>query len=727
MMRSLRLGSTVIVAAALLSCGGDDLVLPSEGEPAAINILHGDEQSGRVGEALADSLVVEVLDIGDRPVPGATVVIELAGGTAEPDTVTTDQLGLASAQITLGNLVGATTGAARVIEPVTVDTVQASFTVTAVASTANGLAGVSGDAQTGAVGTQLAEPLVVEVTDAFGNPIGGVTITWSAEGGGSVSAPSTVTDTEGRTSVTRTLGPAAGPQTTLASAEGLAGSPVVFNHTAIAGSASGVVIVSGNGQTAAPGATLPEPLVVQVVDEGANPVVGAAVTWVVTAGGGTLDPATGPTDESGRASTTWTLGSSAGANTAQAIVSGVGQAVFTATAAVGTPSVIQIVSGNGQSGEAGTALDAQLVVQVLDDADNPVSGAAVSWSIESGGGSISPASGPTDAQGRAAAAWTLGPATGTQRVRATAAGAGTVRFEATATAGAAAVLGIRREPSPGVVVGVPFNRQPEIQVRDASGNPVQIPNVTITAALASGAGQLGGTRTATTGSNGRAAFENLEITGAVGPHTLIFAAPGLQSATSDPFTVNPASTNTSITSDTPDPSAPGQAVTVSFEVTSPGGTPSGTVQVTASGGSENCSASVSAGQCQITLAAEGSRTLTATYQGSTTFLSSSDDASHNVVMPDQPPVAQNDNYSVTRGVPLTVPAADGVLANDSDPDGDSMTASLVSGPANGTLSLNSDGSFVYTSSPDFFGSVTFTYQVSAGGATDTATVTIIVT
>jgi hypothetical protein len=726
-MRSLRFGSTVLVAAALLSCGGDDLVLPSEGEPAAINILQGNDQSGRVGEALADSLVVEVLDGTDMPVPGATVVVELGAGSAQPDTLTTNAEGLGSAQITLGDQVGETAGTARVIAPETPVVVQATFTVTAVASDAHGLAAVSGDAQTGAVGTALADPLVVQVTDHLGNPIEGITITWTAEGGGSVSAPSTVTDAEGFASVTRTLGPAAGPQTTLASNDLLAGSPVVFNHTATAGSASGVLIVSGDGQIATPGATLPLPLVVQVVDEASNPVVGAAVTWVVTAGGGTIDPATGPTDANGQASTTWTLGSTAGANTVQAIVSGVGQAQFTATAAAGTPSVIRIVSGNGQSGAAGTALDAQLVVQVLDDADNPVTGATVNWSIESGGGAISPGSAQTDAQGRAAAAWTLGPATGTQRARASVSGAGTARFEATATAGAAAVLGIRRQPSLEVVAGVPFNRQPEIQIRDASGNPVQTPGVTITAAIASGPGQLGGTRTATTGPNGRAAFDNLEITGAVGAHTLIFAAPGLQSVTSTSFTVGPANTTTRITSDTPDPSAPGEAVTVTFEVTSPGGTPPGTVEVTAAGGSESCSASVSAGQCQLTLTAEGNRALTATYQGSTTFLSSSGNTSHNVVTPDRPPTAQNDNYSVTRGVPLSVDAADGVLANDSDPDGDNMTASLISGPANGTLDFNSDGSFVYTSSPTFFGSVTFTYQVSAGGQTDTATVTIIVT
>ena len=124
-----------------------------------------------------------------------------------------------------------------------------------------------------------------------------------------------------------------------------------------------------------------------------------------------------------------------------------------------------------------------------------------------------------------------------------------------------------------------------------------------------------------------------------------------------------------------------------FEVASPGGTPTGTVRVTASGGSETCSADVSVGRCTITLNADGNRTLTASFQGGTLFESSSDTESHQVITPDQPPTAQNDNYGATAGVPLTVGAGQGVLANDSDPDGDSMTASLVSGPSSGTLDL----------------------------------------
>ena len=55
-----------------------------------------------------------------------------------------------------------------------------------------------------------------------------------------------------------------------------------------------------------------------------------------------------------------------------------------------------------------------------------------------------------------------------------------------------------------------------------------------------------------------------------------------------------------------------------------------------------------------------------------------------------------------------------MLANDTDADGDPLTATLVSGPANGTLTLNADGSFVYTPNANFNGTDTFTYSVSDG-------------
>jgi VCBS repeat-containing protein len=91
-----------------------------------------------------------------------------------------------------------------------------------------------------------------------------------------------------------------------------------------------------------------------------------------------------------------------------------------------------------------------------------------------------------------------------------------------------------------------------------------------------------------------------------------------------------------------------------------------------------------------------------------------------------PPVAVDDAYATDEDVTLSV-AAPGVLANDSDADGDPLTAVLMSGPVNGTLGLNADGSFDYTPNADFNGSDSFTYVANDGQAdSNSATVTITV-
>ena len=78
-----------------------------------------------------------------------------------------------------------------------------------------------------------------------------------------------------------------------------------------------------------------------------------------------------------------------------------------------------------------------------------------------------------------------------------------------------------------------------------------------------------------------------------------------------------------------------------------------------------------------------------------------------------PPVANNDAYSTNVNTPLTVPAP-GVLANDTDPQGASLTALLVSGPSHGTLTLNSNRSFSYTPASNYTGSDSFSYRASNG-------------
>jgi VCBS repeat-containing protein len=94
--------------------------------------------------------------------------------------------------------------------------------------------------------------------------------------------------------------------------------------------------------------------------------------------------------------------------------------------------------------------------------------------------------------------------------------------------------------------------------------------------------------------------------------------------------------------------------------------------------------------------------------------------------PNQAPVGTNDAYTVAENEALIVPAP-GVLANDSDPDADPLTAVLVTGPAHGQLSLAANGSFTYTPDTNFTGLDTFTYQAYDGlDTSDPVTVTITV-
>jgi hypothetical protein len=78
-----------------------------------------------------------------------------------------------------------------------------------------------------------------------------------------------------------------------------------------------------------------------------------------------------------------------------------------------------------------------------------------------------------------------------------------------------------------------------------------------------------------------------------------------------------------------------------------------------------------------------------------------------------PPVAQQDAYAMDQDTTLTV-AAPGVLANDSDVDGDALTAVHVTSPAHGTLSPSPDGGFVYTPTAGFTGTDSVSYQANDG-------------
>ena len=83
-----------------------------------------------------------------------------------------------------------------------------------------------------------------------------------------------------------------------------------------------IAVVKGNGQTGTVGALLADSVVVRVTDASGRPVENQPVTFSVTGGGGSLAPATSNTNADGRAGARWTLGTTAGAQSAQAKVTG---------------------------------------------------------------------------------------------------------------------------------------------------------------------------------------------------------------------------------------------------------------------------------------------------------------------------------------------------------------------------------------------------------------------
>jgi len=92
------------------------------------------------------------------------------------------------------------------------------------------------------------------------------------------------------------------------------------------------------------------------------------------------------------------------------------------------------------------------------------------------------------------------------------------------------------------------------------------------------------------------------------------------------------------------------------------------------------------------------------------------------------PIGRSDAWQLHHGQTLVTSGADGVLRNDSDADSDSLTVTLITGPAHGTLILNSDGAFTYTPATGYLGTDQFTYCITDGIVTsDPVVVTLTMT
>jgi hypothetical protein len=223
------------MVSALLSCGGNDLVLPGETSAADLALIAGNDQRGPAGAELASPLVVKVLDRRGQPLSNQRVAFslgaEVPGAAISPDTAETGGDGMAEARWVLGSASGTQTAVARVVGA---DGLEVTFNASVDAASSSRVEMVSGDDQAAQAGTALSDPLIVRVTDHLGNPLGGVAVAWSAQQG-SVSPTSTLTGEDGQAATSWMLGSSTGSQSASASSPGLQGSPIAFTATATSG------------------------------------------------------------------------------------------------------------------------------------------------------------------------------------------------------------------------------------------------------------------------------------------------------------------------------------------------------------------------------------------------------------------------------------------------------------------------------------------------------------
>ena len=204
----------------------------------------------------------------------------------------------------------------------------------------------SGDEQTGPASTQLAESFVVFAADEEGTALAGVIVTFTVTAGGGMLSANTdadpctfessqssitaITDATGQATTRLTLGSESGTNTVEIAVAGL--EPEPFTATATEQAMPHTLAkVCGEDQEGTVGQRLAKPFVVFVSDEDGAAIADVAVTFAVTAGGGTLSATVNTTNADGYARTWLTLGSELGTNTVTATVEGLESVTFTAT------------------------------------------------------------------------------------------------------------------------------------------------------------------------------------------------------------------------------------------------------------------------------------------------------------------------------------------------------------------------------------------------------------
>lgn len=355
---------------------------------------------------------------------------------------------------------------------------------------ASKLTRVSGDAQTGTILAPAAESLVVQVVDRFGNPVAGVSVSWSAQGGGDVSPASVLTGPDGHAATQRILGAQVGSYGTTAVATPLPADAITFTTTAVA---ARLAFETEPGATASSGQPIDPQPVLRLEDPSGAPLAraGVSVTAQIASGDGTLQGTTRrESDGDGRVTfTDLAIVGGPGARTLIFAAEGYASAISTPVSlGVGAPASVAGTAGDGQSATVGTAVATPPAVVVRDAGGTPVAGVAVTFAIASGGGSVSGGSASTGADGVATVGrWTLGDAAGANTLTATVGAENVsgnpVTFTATGTPGSASAARSSVGVAPATIPASSGTSTSVVTVvvRDAAGNPIAGQNVALSA------------------------------------------------------------------------------------------------------------------------------------------------------------------------------------------------------------------------------------------------------
>ena len=515
------------------------------GAPVRLEIITETSATQTAGAPFAPAIVVRAVDAVGATTTAFTGTVNLvlaanpASATPSGTLSTTAVAGIA----TFTNVMLTTSGVGYTFAATSGALVpDTTIAITVLSAAATQLTLVSGNTQSGVVITALAAPFVVRVSDAFNNPVAGVTVTWAIlSGGGALSATSTATTAAGLGSTSLTLPSASGTVTVAATATGLTGSPIAFVASALPGTASQLVVTQQPGPYTA---ALVGPTIVAEARDGAGNLVSSytgSVTLTILAGppGAVLGIARVRAAVGGVVTFDDLTLNLAGTYTIQLSATGLANVnTDPLTVVAAAPAQIALLSGNAQTAAVLAALTDSIAFRVTDASGNAVPGAPVTVAITVGGGNVSPVSGVTDAIGRFATAWTLGPLLGAQSLTATITTAPTAQAVSTATATPGAAVALALINTLGSVVAGDTIPDVVVQARDANGNVATAFNGVVNGRVLTGPDGPGTDSVSATAVNGVATFSGLTFDRA-GDYTLRFYSVGVTDVIHPTFRVSP--------------------------------------------------------------------------------------------------------------------------------------------------------------------------------------------